>query len=149
MWRVPYERTVNRNLHLEINYIRRLSENKAHSIVSLGDVCSETTVWSSAWVGQRRELCLHHEWVNGSLHVRNSLKQHNEVEFPQIKGCTTYTPFAYCRHCKLIQCVHLWDDEQEEVYVVEKNRNFFLVSYCVLCTRRVLTDQWAVMAEML
>ena len=115
----------------------------SRSIMDASTVTSEVTVWDSVDAASRRPYCLNHEFVNGSLH---SLSQDGKrIEFPRDAEDATHVPFCYCKYCKLIQCVHLWDREQTLMFKTEKRKSveFFRFNYCVLCRRFVLADQWA------
>ena len=102
----------------------------------------------------RRKFCLKHKWVNASLMWESakrpdgtwySIDLENRVADPQMGipvWGTGYGGIRFCRRCKQIGCIHLWDKEKFKVYVIESGPHYHeerFVGTCKICGLRVST----------
>lgn len=107
------------------------------------DEKAESTLYNLA----TRKHCLfrHHEWVNASLRFEARgfyipVEARKHEPFNPEWG-TGYGGIRFCKRCKHIDCIHLWD--RNTTYVVERGKYFeetANVSYCRCCKRRVRRD---------
>jgi hypothetical protein len=67
----------------------------------------------------RRDLCLTHKWINASLYfgkgnIHISIEERHDDEHFGKKWGTGYGGIRFCEKCKLIDCIHFWEDQPPE-----------------------------------
>ena len=90
-------------------------ENAAFPTVSTETITKERTFWIATVTENRRQYCTHHEFVHGGLVSAKG------VAYPQINRDKPYGAFAFCLHCKLIECIHVWNKNEERIYSIERS----------------------------
>lgn len=116
---------------------------KVSSIDGLFDEKSEALSCNISY----RTLCLTHKWINASLHFERdkffvSMEAPAKENFNREWGMG-YGGMRYCRNCKLIDCIHLWDEKKH--YEIEQGKYYSLhhdIGHCRICERRILLVVW-------
>ena len=123
----------------------------------------------------KRQRCFRHSFINGSLYWESPHEEnadsyfHISVECPVsqkenppyiVEWGTGYGGIRYCEKCKLIDCIHLWDEAKFVVYQIDNgpyHHDEYYVETCRVCGRRIRTGGcsvnkpsdvgWRIMAE--
>jgi len=84
-----------------------------------------------------RKRCWRHEFINASLKWESRKLDNGSYYLIDIKNKGGYGEIRFCRHCKLIDCIHDWDNvtyrKDLGPYVYET----CVVGTCKICNRRV------------
>lgn len=104
----------------------------------------------------KRRLCLKHDWVNASLHWSKQVEiktegekssgscYHISIESLARENFNSewgigYGGIRFCKNCKQIDCIHLWEWQKE--YWVRENEfchDSSIIAKCKICERRIL-----------
>lgn len=119
------------------------------SVNGLYDEKTEAVIMN---ISDRKRCWKLHDFINASLcwEKKISEKKHFSIwiESPKTEllsgwgqGCGG---IRYCRKCKLIDCIHLWE-EPRKAYEVEEGKYYsvgYSIDTCRVCNRRILRSSW-------
>jgi hypothetical protein len=103
-----------------------------------------------------RKFCFKHKFVNASLAWASKTYPNCPYFFIDIENRADQPGFCfpwgvgyggirYCKRCKLIDCIHVWDKAKSVVYAIVSSPFYetcSVVETCRACGRRVLTNGW-------
>mgnify|MGYP001575274607 CR=1 FL=1 len=117
------------------------------SIEGLYDEKAEAVLYSI----NNRVMCFNHAWVNASLHWESTKKtdgsyfcidfQSEKSRFNSPEWGFGYGGIRFCKKCKFISCIHLWEKEETYTYTVKHDKYHhteYVVTQCRICSRRIL-----------
>lgn len=105
-------------------------------------------------INDRKKCVWKHDLVNASLYWGSKKDDKGSyfsinLESPKSQfSCAWgmgYGGIRYCKRCKLIDCIHLWEEELEKVYEIEKGKYYsegYSIKTCRVCERRILCSSW-------
>jgi len=119
--------------------VEKANEEKyevVNSVAGLYDEVEEAKVYD---VNKRSKICLKHEWINAHLHLTEVHETNKEYSI-YLQGDDGERTFRFCKKCKKIDCLHLFDNVNYRRYTDE----FYYISYtigtCKRCGLRILTQ---------
>lgn len=100
-----------------------------------------------------RLRCFSHHWINASLQWESDLKKVGfqtsvSLECPKRQNFNYawgagYGAIRFCKKCKLIECIHDFDNPTEYRRVIDDFQHTgYSVSMCKICSRRILKSSW-------
>lgn len=129
-------------------------EEKRTTVPSINGLYDEKSEAVVMYMNDKK-FCLKHDFINASLIWNKKTINDRMVEIPleseEKKGFypawgNGYGGIRYCKKCKKIDCIHIWDNHN--TYYIPIHSNFYgieyYVSHCEICDKRILRSSCCV-----
>ena len=84
-----------------------------------------------------------HDWINATLRWDRAIDDRSHWSV-HIQEPDNGASMRFCRRCKVIDCVHLFEDETLRLDETTYSYSEYLVGTCKRCHKRILRSGWTV-----